>query len=283
MTRSPFVSAALSLPTPFTAPPAAIEVFSRWQAALQALSSALVGRPRLTPRSPSVQAAAGPAIVRRVAFQRLDPSEERGLCDRAKAGDRAALGKLLRTYGPTLYRAVLLPRLGSEAIAQDALAETYARVVERFDQYEWQDCGVYPWLRVVALRIALDLLRARKRETLFEPDDLAREIERADVGSQTAPDVEVLEARDLEAARTKVENALKTLNPRYERAVRLRVLEERSREDVARELGVTVSTFDVVLHRALTALKKAIHKASAEDDTAPSAAVRGAGGEETSP
>ncbi len=198
------------------------------------------------------------AIVRPVAALRMEPAVERELCDRAKAGDRNALGKLLRTYGPILYRAVLLPRLASEAIAQDALAETYARVVERFDQYEWQDCGVYPWLRVVALRIALDILRSRKRETLFEPEDIAREIDRGQQGP--ALDVEILEARDLEAARSKVEAALAQLNPRYERAIRLRVLEERPREEVAKELGVSVSTFDVVLHRALTALKKVIAK-----------------------
>ena len=169
------------------------------------------------------------------------------------------MGTLLRTYGPTLYRAVLLPRLGSEAIAQDALAETYARVVERFSQYTWQDCGVYPWLRVVAMRIALDILRSRKRETLFQPEDLAREVERSEAGLASAPDVDVLAARDLESARSRVEAALTKLNPRYEKAIRMRVIEERPREEVARELGVSVSTFDVVLHRALAALKKAVN------------------------
>ncbi len=190
---------------------------------------------------------------------RLPPEHERALCDAAKAGDRVALGTLLRTYGPTLYRTVLLPRLGSEAIAQDALAETYARVVERFSQYTWQECGVYPWLRVVAMRIALDILRSRKRETLFQPDDLAREVERSESGLASAPDVDVLAARDLESARSRVEAALTKLNPRYEKAIRMRVIEERPREEVARELGVSVSTFDVVLHRALTALKKAVN------------------------
>lgn len=189
---------------------------------------------------------------------RIPLEQERALCDAAKAGDRAALGTLLRTYGPTLYRAVLLPRLGSEAIAQDALAETYARVVEKFSQYTWQECGVYPWLRVVAMRIALDILRSRKRETLFQPDDLAREVERSESGLASAPDVDVLAARDLESARSRVEAALSKLNPRYEKAIRMRVIEERPREEVARELGVSVSTFDVVLHRALTALKKVV-------------------------
>ncbi len=131
--------------------------------------------------------AASACIVARVPIVRIEPAIERDLCDRAKRGDRAALGKILRTYGPVIFRAVLLPRLGSVAVAEDALSETYARVVERFDRYEWQDCGVYPWLRVVAMRIALDILRAKKRETLFEPDDLAREIDSAEKEGSARP------------------------------------------------------------------------------------------------
>ncbi len=191
---------------------------------------------------------------------RVTLPDERGLCDRAKAGDRVALGVILRTYGPLLFRTVLLPRLGSDAAAQDALAETYARVVERFDRFEWQDCGVYPWLRVVAMRIALDLLRSRKRESLFEPEDLEREIDRAGDAGEPGADVRLLEARDLEHSRARVERALASIHPRYARAIRLRILEERSRDEVALELGVSASTFDVVLHRALGALKKSIAK-----------------------
>ena len=205
-----------------------------------------------------VRGAASATILPRVSAARMDPSEERELVRRAKLGDRAALGSILRWYGPILYRAVLLPRLGSAAAAQDALGETYARVVERFAQFEWQDCGVYPWLRVVALRLALDQLRSKKRETLFEPDDLVRELDRAEREGASAPDVEVLEARDRATARERVESALAKLNPRYALVIRLRVLEERSREEAAAALDVTVSTLDVVLHRAMTSLRKAL-------------------------
>src|ERR1700734_4458459 len=92
---------------------------------------------------------------------------ERRLVERAHGGDREAVGELLAAHGPALYRSVLLPRLGSEAAARDALSEVYARVVERIDQFPWQNVGFYPWLRVVALRVALDALRARKRLLLL--------------------------------------------------------------------------------------------------------------------
>ena len=198
------------------------------------------------------------AIVATVAVARPDLEAERELCASAATGDRAALGALLRKYGPILYRSVLLPRLGSEAAAQDALGETYQRVVERFHQFQWQACGIYPWLRIIALRIALDGIRARRRETLYEPDDLQREIDASEKDLSARGEAELCEKRDLADARSRVDAALRKLNPRYAEAIRLRVLEERPREEVAKTLGVSVATFDVVLHRALTALKKAL-------------------------
>lgn len=178
---------------------------------------------------------------------------ERELCERARGGDRSALGQLLRNHGPRLFRAVLLPRLGSRAAAEEALSVTYLKVVERFDQFTWQAVGVYPWLRIVALRVALDQLRVRKRETVFQPQDLEREI---DQGEREARDAVASEAQDLAFARQRVVELLGRLHLRYARALTLRVLEERSREECAAALEVSTATFDVVLHRAVAALKK---------------------------
>ncbi len=180
----------------------------------------------------------------------------------AQRGDRAALGTLLVTYGPVLYRTVLLPRLGSEAAARDALAETYAKVVERIDQFTWQGVGFYPWLRTVAMRVALDHLRSRSRVVFWEEDDLAAELERGNTDLPT--DVRLATLRDERAAREKVVAALARIHPRYARAIQLRLLDEEPREDAARLLGVTPATFDVLLHRAIRALRKDL--AASEQD-----------------
>jgi RNA polymerase sigma factor (sigma-70 family) len=181
---------------------------------------------------------------------------ERDLVARAQAGDRVAVGELLQRYGPTLYRSVLLPRLGSEAVAKDALSETYAKIVDRIDQFTWVGVGFYPWLRTVGLRVALDLLRARKKTLVWEAEDVAREL---DAAATTTPlDHALAERRDREASRAKVEAALAQIHPRYAAAIRLRILDERPREEVARALDVTPATFDVLLHRAIAALRKAV-------------------------
>jgi RNA polymerase sigma-70 factor (ECF subfamily) len=224
-----------------------------------------------------------PTILPRVS-RAADPDDERlererRLVERAHAGEREAVGELLASHGPALYRTVLLPRLGSEAAARDALSEVYARVVERIDQFRWQNVGFYPWLRVVAMRVAIDHLRARKRLVLWEAEDVEREVDAAQ--NATPVDEKLAQHRDRQAARAKVEAALSRIHPRYARAIQLRVLEERPREEVAQLLGVTPATFDVVLHRAMNAMRKTLEaaaggrtdpraRAGAADDDVPS-------------
>lgn len=189
---------------------------------------------------------------------------DRLLVTKAQAGDRTALGELLHKHGPGLYRSVLLPRLGNEASAKEALSETYAKVVANISKFVWQNVGFYPWLRTVALRVALDQLRAKKRLVLFEEDDLAREVDAAQ--TTTPVEQQISDQRDRDAARKKVEEALGQINPRYARAIRLRILDEKPREEVAAELGVTASTFDVLLHRAIASLKKALGERGESDE-----------------
>ena len=200
----------------------------------------------------------GLCIVPPVAALPSTPDTEQALVARAKEGDKKALGLLLTRFGPMLFRSVLLPRLGSTAAAEQALGDTYLRVVERITTFEWQGCGIYPWLRMVALHVAVDLFArvgARSSSTLMISSGkrvlgagpLARRSDRfAD------------QRRDLDAARSTLERALEKINPRYASAIRLRIIEERPREEVAQTLGVSTATFDVVLHRAMTALRKAI-------------------------
>jgi len=187
-----------------------------------------------------------------------DLLDEPRLVQRAKAGDRRALGTLLSHHGPRLYRAVLLPRLGNEARARDALSITYEKAIQHMPQYEWQPCGIYPWLRVIALRTALDMLRARRREVLFDPQDVSRELESAQASvSSSMPGLDAFHERDeLDAVRAMLHDALARIHPRYATAIRLRILEDLPREQVAEQMGVTPATFDVLLHRSIASLKK---------------------------
>lgn len=183
------------------------------------------------------------------------PSDEHDLCAQAQAGSRVALGELLKRHGSRLYRSVLLPRLGNRDAAEEALGITYTKVVEHIGQFVWQDVGIYPWLRTIALRVAIDILRQRRRELLFSPQDIEHEIDHPPAQSQTPEEWEEL---DLATARQRVTDLLEQLHPRYAEVIRYRVLDGQSREQTAALLGISTSTCDVVIHRAMVALRKLV-------------------------
>lgn len=188
--------------------------------------------------------------------ERPESAEERALVESAQRGDGAALRTLLERFSRPLYSAVILPRVGNAADADEVLRDTLSRAVERLDSFRWTGAGFFPWLRQIAVNLIIDRARSRQRKTRFEGALEAHSNTVAPMHHAGA-DEALIEKQEREVARTQLERALATLNERYRKAVELRVLEERTREECAEALGVTVGNFDVILHRALAALRKA--------------------------
>lgn len=169
---------------------------------------------------------------------------------RLQGGDRAAFATLYGWYGDMLYRQVILPRLPVRELAEDCLRETFRRALENIARYEPGDRSIWFWLRRIAINLAMDQHRRHRRDADIqalaqrEPERLASEAPRPD--------------RGLEAEETKrdVNISLSRMNERYALALRLRLLEDRSREECAGILGVSLGNFDVILHRAAKAFRK---------------------------
>jgi RNA polymerase sigma factor (sigma-70 family) len=191
-------------------------------------------------------------------------ANEEALVAAAKEGDRDALGTLLRQYGPMVYASVLLPRLGNEAAAKDALSEVYRKVLGAIASLEYRAHGIYPWLRTIALRVALDQLRARKRNIVWSPEDIADELDARPPSSRRSAEAQWIAAEDRARVKNKVEQGMARIPERYQEVIRRRVLAEEPRLDVAKAMDVKPETLDVLLHRALAALKKALESGPAE-------------------
>ena len=168
------------------------------------------------------------------------------LARRASKGDKAALREIYERTADKLLREVLWPVLCSRAACEDALKETFVTVLERPQRLA--DGEVFAFLATVARNKALDRRRRMATEGRFQAA-LVAELERAEAA---IPDPEgaavALEARAM--ARDRVEGVLARMHPRYALALRLRLLEERSREECALELGTTIGAFDVAFFRA---------------------------------
>ena len=179
--------------------------------------------------------------------------EERDVVARLQRGDRSAAALLYQWYGDKLYRAVILPRLPNPELAEDVLKDTFRLAMERIHQFNLTDRSIWFWLRRIAANRAIDVHRARQRARKFrekhdEQETADRTMGRPPPRPDRAP--EIAETKDM------VDLSLSRMNERYAQALRLRLIEDRDREECADILGVKVGTFDVLLHRACKAFKK---------------------------
>lgn len=177
--------------------------------------------------------------------------EERTIVEGLLRGDRNAAGTLYAWYGDALFREVILPRLPIRELAENVLVDTFRTVMERVETYKPEsDKSIYFWLRRIAINRSIDVHRAHQRVRRLED---ALEAETDPMDASPAPDKDA----DVEDTRARVEAALQKVNPRYAEALRLRLLEDLDREECAAKMGVTVGNFDVILHRASAAFRKA--------------------------
>ena len=124
--------------------------------------------------------------------------------------------------------------------------------MERIDQYQPRGVSIFFWLRRIAINRAIDQHRAQQRRQRLA-SSLRVEPERTMGMRPLAPD----RAPEIAETRERVQRSLAKLNKRYARALTLRLLEEKTREECAQVLGVTMNNFDVIFHRACKAFRKA--------------------------
>ena len=176
--------------------------------------------------------------------------EERLVIQRLKQGDRQAFATLYGWYGDRIYRQAILPRLPIRELAEDCLRDTFRTALEKITSFTLKDRSVFFWLRRIAINKATDVHRRHQRDQ--------RIVEA--VQAEPTPPVSMPDAPDKKIERDElrrmIDISLGRMNPRYATALRLRLLEDRSREECAALLEVSVGNFDVILHRATKAFRK---------------------------
>jgi RNA polymerase sigma factor (sigma-70 family) len=180
--------------------------------------------------------------------------EEQRLVEEAQRGNLDAMRPLLDRYAGPLYGTVILPRLGDAASAEDVLRDTLITAVEKIRGFTWQGKSIYPWLRQIAINKVYDLHRGTQR-TRRLAEALAREAPQATDAADGA-DAQLIADQDRRDNRGRIDRTLAAMTERYRVAIELRLVEELSREECARRLGITVGTFDVLLFRAVRAFRK---------------------------
>jgi RNA polymerase sigma factor (sigma-70 family) len=179
-------------------------------------------------------------------------AEEQIVVRRLKNGDRSAVATLYNWYGDKLYRATILPRLPNIERAEDVLRDTFRTVLEKIETFQTHETSIFFWMRTIAIRKTIDAHRQTKRDRKLA--QRIKDAESVPMGqAPPGPDHNLL-ATDLKRA---IDMSMERINPRYARALRMRLLEEKSREVCAADFEITVATFDVLFYRACKAFRGA--------------------------
>lgn len=179
---------------------------------------------------------------------------ERELIEEAQDGNPHAMRPLFEEYANPLYSTVILPRLGDVATAEDVLRDTFMAAIEKIDRFTWTGRPIYVWLRQIAINKVYDVHRRTVRSRKLARAVAAEAEAQAQV--EAPADAALIAEQERDINRRRIAETLEQLSERYRRAIELRLIEERSRQECAEELGITVGNFDVVLHRALRSFRK---------------------------
>jgi RNA polymerase sigma-70 factor (ECF subfamily) len=162
-----------------------------------------------------------------------------GRIGRSSAGAAAVATyeRLFREAAPGLWRTIYAFTGGRSSIADDAVAEAFARAIERAGQIR----DPVPWLYRTAFRLALDDLRRERR--LPEP---ARQLPPEDGLGALVP-------------------ALRQLSPAQRAAIVLHYEADLPVRQVARQMGASVAAVKVHLFRGRNRLRELLGAEEAED------------------
>jgi RNA polymerase sigma factor (sigma-70 family) len=182
--------------------------------------------------------------------------QERDMILALQKGDRQAASWLYETFSDALFRKVILSRLPYVDQAEDVLCDTFRIALEKIETYQVIDRSIFFWLRRIAINLVVDTYRKQVRKRELAERILARDAVDMVMGSRSTQADDVLSQTEEENdTKAMVNLALEKLNPRYAKALRMRLLEEQSREFCAEAFGISVGNFDVLFHRASKAFR----------------------------
>ena len=164
--------------------------------------------------------------------------------ERAFREEQRDFDALFRAHYAEILR-YLTGRLGSRDAAADIAGDVFLEAVRRVPALRWRGKPVLAWLYRVAANMAADELKRRSREIAT---------------AELEPQVVAGDAADEVAERDALTRALRELPADYQLVVHLRLVEQYPFADVARLMGRSVGSCQMMLLRAARLLRASLER-----------------------
>jgi len=149
------------------------------------------------------------------------------LVELARGGDTEAFGMLYDHYQASVYR-FLYYRVGSVALAEDLMSETFFRALRSMGSFRWQGKDFGAWLMTIARNLTADHYKAGRTRLEYATEDMSPHDSATD-----GPEIEVLASLTNDALLA----ALKQLPTEQQECLIMRFLQGLSIAETAKVLG----------------------------------------------
>jgi RNA polymerase sigma-70 factor (ECF subfamily) len=194
--------------------------------------------------------------------------DEHALVVALRRGDESAFRWLVEMYHAMLVRVARM-YVSTQAVAEDVAAETWLAVLEGIDRFE-ERSSLKTWIfRILTNRAKTRGIREGRSLPFssLEPDEPAVESDRFHGGDHPWPGhwaaaPQGFPEERLLAAETRdvIERAIEALPPTQRAVITLRDIEGWSAEEVCNALTLTETNQRVLLHRARSAVRRALEE-----------------------
>ncbi len=185
--------------------------------------------------------------------QSASSEQDRELVERALSGDESAYQALLEKYRLALQRHVGR-MVRDKAEVDDLVQECFIKAFTALGSYS-ADYAFSTWLYKIATNHTIDYLRKKKLPTMSIDRPISSkdgEIEYELPDTTYRPDRHIVEDQRKELLR----DAIDALPPKYHRVIVMRHQQEKSYEEIARELDLPLGTVKAHIFRARALLYK---------------------------
>lgn len=202
----------------------------------------------------------------------MPDDSEADLIERAKRGDKAAFGKLIRMHQRRIY-ACAIHMLGDAGEAEDAVQETFLRAWRAIGRFDGR-AELGTWLYRIAINVSLNTLRRRRRVEAADISDPRIPEPAADPTQGQTDPRKSTEARELYG---RLAIALDGLSPSLRATVVLVLLDGMPQKQASEVLGCSEGTVAWRVHEARRRLREALGDALEPDEDAGPATATGGG------
>ena len=169
----------------------------------------------------------------------------RALVERAQAGDRDALEELYLIHFDRIY-SYLHVSVGNRHDAEDLTTQTFLKMLEKINKFQWRSAPFSAWLFRIAHNLAMDHFRSRKR---WQPEEDVPE-----PPGEEEPSAEMMAMQSI--GRESLMELIDDLSPEQQQVLTLKFVFSFPNKDVATILDKTEGAVKSLQHRALASLQK---------------------------